>query len=75
MITIALCLAANGMVALSFECVGAALEFFGLCGPLVKLGEDRPALRKMGPPFSAEIPGFLQKGLQKLGVKARRLLG
>jgi hypothetical protein len=29
----------------------------------------------MEPPFRSEIPRFLQNGLQKLGVKARRLLG
>jgi hypothetical protein len=31
--------------------------------------------REMGPLRALKIPGFLQNGLQKLGVKARPLLG
>ena len=36
MISLAMCLAATGIVALSFECLGAALVFFGICGLLLR---------------------------------------
>jgi hypothetical protein len=36
MIDIAMCLAATGIVALSFECVGAAVVFFGIAGLLIR---------------------------------------
>ena len=36
MINLGICLVGTGIVALSFECVGAALVFFGLCGLLLK---------------------------------------
>ena len=37
MINLAMCLAATGVVALSLECVGAALVFFGIGGLLLRL--------------------------------------
>jgi len=37
MITIGLCLAATGAVALSLECLGAALVFFGVGAVLIRL--------------------------------------
>jgi hypothetical protein len=37
MIPLALGLVGIGMLALSFECLGAVLVFFGLCGLLIKL--------------------------------------
>ena len=37
MISLAMGFAATGLVALSFECVGAAWVFFGVCGLLLKL--------------------------------------
>ena len=37
---ISLALVVVGILALSFECVGAALVFFGLCGLLLKLASD-----------------------------------
>ena len=38
MINIAMCIAATGVVALSFECVGVAFVFFGIGGLLLRLG-------------------------------------
>lgn len=37
MINLAMCLVATGIVALSLECVGAALVFFGIGGLLIRL--------------------------------------
>jgi hypothetical protein len=37
MISIAMWLASTGVVALSLECMGAALVFFGIAGLLIKL--------------------------------------
>jgi hypothetical protein len=37
LVTAGMWLAATGIVALSLECVGAALVFFGIAGLLIKL--------------------------------------
>jgi hypothetical protein len=37
LVTVGLWIAATGIVALSLECVGAALVFFGVAGLLIKL--------------------------------------
>jgi hypothetical protein len=37
LVTVGLWVAATGVVALSLECMGAALVFFGIAGLLIKL--------------------------------------
>ena len=37
LVTAGLWIAATGVVALSFECVGAAVVFFGIAGLLIRL--------------------------------------
>jgi hypothetical protein len=37
LVTVGMWIAATGVVALSFECVGAAVVFFGIAGLLIRL--------------------------------------
>jgi hypothetical protein len=48
MSTLTACLILTGIVALSFECVGLALLFFGLCGATAEARVGRPLAGRRG---------------------------